>query len=93
MNHSKSCMLLPREPAVVSGYTDHIQYVLCGMSYVFVLLFLCVYMFCGAWHGDIKLWVCTHAMVTFIIVDDHDYLFIYFDFLLFYLLLRQGFST
>lgn len=47
------------------------------MSYVFVLLFLCVYMFCGAWHGDIRLWVCAHAMVTFIIVDDHDYLFIY----------------
>lgn len=41
MNHSKNCMLPLQEPAVVSGYIEHIQHVLCSI----VLLFLCVCVF------------------------------------------------
>ena len=76
----------------------HIPRVLCGVSSVFVPLFLCACMFCGAWHRDRRLWVCAHAMVTFIIIDDNGflfiYLFIYLGFLFVILLiLREGFST
>lgn len=61
---------------------------------MFVLLFLCVCMFCGAWHRDISLWAYAYAVVTFLIVDGNGYLFIYFGFLFVILLiLRQGFTT
>lgn len=67
MNHSKNYMLLLRKPAVVSGCTEHVQHVV-TCSICLLLLFLCMCMFCGAWHRDIRLWAYAHAVVTFLIL-------------------------